>query len=64
MGYRAVGTERYKFIDYLELDGMDELYDLEVDPSELDNLVSSGRESKLRPAPGAELARLRRETRD
>ena len=43
---------------------MDELYDLEVDPSELDGLVGSGRESKLRPAPEAELARLRREPRD
>lgn len=64
MGYRAVRTDRYKFIDYLELDGMDELYDLEVDPFELDNLVGSDRESKLRPALEAELARLRRETGD
>ena len=62
MGYRAVRTERYKYIDYLELDGMDELYDLVVDPFELDNLVGSDRESKLRPALEAELARLRRET--
>ena len=64
MGYRAVRTERYKYIDYLELDGMDELYDLVVDPFELDNLVGSDRESKLRPALEAELARLRRETGD
>ena len=62
MGYRAVRTERYKLIDYLELDGMEELYDLEVDPYELDNLVGSDRESKLRPALEAELARLQHET--
>mgnify|MGYP003329752249 CR=1 FL=1 len=35
MGYDAVRTERYKFIRYRELDGMDELYDLAADPFEL-----------------------------
>jgi len=64
MAYRAIRTERYKYIDYLELDGMDEMYDLEADPFELDNLLGSDRESKLRPALEAELARLRRETGD
>jgi len=64
MGYRAVRTARYKYIDYLELDGMDELYDLEADPFEFDNLVGSDRESRLRPTLEAELARLRRETGD
>ena len=54
------GRERYKFIDYLELDGMDELYDLEVDPFEMDNLV--GLDRSMRPALEAELARLRHET--
>jgi len=39
MGYKAVRTERYKYINYLELDGMDELYDLETDPFELENLI-------------------------
>jgi N-acetylglucosamine-6-sulfatase len=41
MGYRAVRTERYKYIRYLELPGMDELYDLETDPYEMRNLVAS-----------------------
>jgi arylsulfatase A-like enzyme len=41
MGYRAVRTERYKYIRYLELPGMDELYDLETDPYEMQNLVAS-----------------------
>jgi len=36
MGYRAVRTERWKYIHYLELEGMDELYDLEVDPAGCD----------------------------
>ena len=29
MGYQAVRTERYKYIEYYELQGMDELYDLD-----------------------------------
>lgn len=39
MGYDAVRTDRYKFIRYRELQGMDELYDLHRDPHELDNLL-------------------------
>lgn len=39
MGYKAIRTERYKYIRYEELQGMDELYDLEADPWELDNLL-------------------------
>ena len=39
MGYKAVRTDRYKYIRYEELRGMDELYDLSTDPHELDNLL-------------------------
>ncbi|MBI1787864.1 MAG: sulfatase [Acidobacteria bacterium] len=39
MGYQAVRTERWKYIRYTELDGMDELYDLQSDPYELNNLI-------------------------
>lgn len=39
MGYRAIRTKRWKFIRYLELDGMDELYDLQTDPYEMTNVV-------------------------
>jgi arylsulfatase A-like enzyme len=39
MGYKAVRTERYKFVRYEELQGMNELYDLQNDPHELDNLL-------------------------
>jgi N-acetylglucosamine-6-sulfatase len=62
MGYRAVRTQRHKYFRYLELPGMDELYDLEADPYELDNLMGSPREPELLPALQAELARLERET--
>jgi N-acetylglucosamine-6-sulfatase len=39
MGYRALRTERWKLIHYLELEGMDELYDLRKDPCELENRI-------------------------
>jgi len=64
MGYRAVRTERAKYIRYLELPGMDELYDLEADPYELRNLIGTDREAGLLPGLKAELARLQRETGD
>jgi N-acetylglucosamine-6-sulfatase len=38
MGYKAVRTERYKYVRYEELEGMDEVYDLQADPYEMDNL--------------------------
>ena len=62
MGYQAVRTGRYKFIDYLELAGMDELYDLETDPYEMDNLMGSEREGELLPMLQVELQRLLRES--
>jgi hypothetical protein len=33
MGYDAVRTERYKFIRYRDLEGMNELYDLQQNTS-------------------------------
>jgi N-acetylglucosamine-6-sulfatase len=58
MGYRAVRTERYKYIRFQELAGMDELYDLQADPYELDNLIGTARERELLPQLQAELAQL------
>jgi len=52
MGYRAVRTARYKYVEFTELEGMDELYDLQLDPYELDNLVGH-------PAAAATLAMMR-----
>jgi len=62
MGYQAVRTERHKYIHYLELTGMDELYDLETDPFELNNLLGTEEGKRLLPALEAELTRLQRET--
>jgi N-acetylglucosamine-6-sulfatase len=39
MGYKAVRTARWKYIHYVELDGMDELYDLKADPYEMRNII-------------------------
>jgi N-acetylglucosamine-6-sulfatase len=62
MGYQAVRTERYKYIHYVDLQGMDELYDLQTDPFELDNLIDTERGRALLPELQAELTRLLRET--
>jgi N-acetylglucosamine-6-sulfatase len=62
MGYEAVRTERYSYIRYLELDGMEELYDLETDPYEMTNLIDTAAGRAVLPDVQAELARLQRET--
>ena len=58
MGYKAVRTDRYKYIDYLELQGMDELYDLETDPFELDNVIDDPDYSAILEEMKVELRRL------
>ena len=63
MGYKAVRTERYKYIQYTDLKDMDELYDLETDPYELNNLVGEARFESLLQRMKQELARLLDETR-
>jgi N-acetylglucosamine-6-sulfatase len=40
MGYQCVRTDRYKYIHYVDLQGMDELYDLKSDPNELHNVIA------------------------
>lgn len=57
MGYKAVRTQRWKYIHYLELDGMDELYDLKTDPYELKNLIKEPRAATQLNAMQAELKR-------
>lgn len=54
MGYRALRTERWKYIRYQDLEGMDELYDLVEDPYEMRNLIDD-------PDAAEELARLQTE---
>jgi N-acetylglucosamine-6-sulfatase len=63
MGYSAVRTGRHKYIQFRELKGMDELYDLEADPYELTNLVSKPDARELLGQMQGELQRLLESTR-
>ena len=63
MGYSAVRTDRHKYIQFRELKGMDELYDLEADPYELTNLVSKPDARELLGQMQGELQRLLESTR-
>ncbi len=58
MGYKAVRTDRYKYIQYTDLDGMDELYDLEDDPYELKNIIDEGNAAEIIEEMKQELQRL------
>ena len=58
MGYRAIRTQRWKHIRYLELDGMDELYDLRNDPYEMSNLIQDPASQETLKTLKAELDRL------
>ena len=58
MGYKAVRTERYKYIQYTDLEGMDELYDLQADPYEMNNVIDNPEAAQLLMDMQAELARL------
>lgn len=58
MGYKAVRTERWKYIHYYELDGMDELYDLTADPYEMKNIINQPEAVSTFEAMKRELERL------
>lgn len=60
MGYQAVRTERWKYIRYTELTGMDELYDLQSDPYEMHNLIGDSAARPKLDSLQAELQRLQR----
>ena len=62
MEYQAVRTARHKYINYVELQGMDELYDLHTDPYEMKNLIGTKAGQALLTELRAELERLQRET--
>jgi len=64
MGYEAVRNQRWKYIHYRELDGMDELYDLKSDPYEMKNLISEPSARKALDEMKRELERLLSESRD
>ena len=57
MGYKAVRNERYKYIHYIDLEGMDELYDLQTDPYELKNIIKDADSAQILEEMKAELKR-------
>ncbi len=62
MGYKAARNERWKYIHYLELEGMDELYDLKTDPYEMKNLIHQPGAARTLAAMKREMERLLKET--
>ncbi|HJZ83206.1 MAG TPA: sulfatase/phosphatase domain-containing protein, partial [Pyrinomonadaceae bacterium] len=62
MGYKAVRNQRWKYIHYLELDGMDELYDLKTDPYEMKNLIDQPGAKRALASMKRELERLLKQT--
>ncbi len=63
MGYKAVRNDRWKYIHYLELKGMDELYDLKTDPYEMKNLIDEPGAKKALDEMEQEMQRLLSETK-
>src|SRR5262249_38668014 len=63
MGYVAARTTRHKYIQYRELQGMDELYDLELDPYEETNLIDRPEARTTLDAMRAELHQLLEQTK-
>lgn len=62
MGYKAVRTDRHKYIRYEDQTDMDELYDLVGDPYELKNVIDDPRYADVRDELDSELNRLLEET--
>jgi N-acetylglucosamine-6-sulfatase len=58
MGYKAVRNERWKYIHYFELEGMDELYDLKADAYEMKNIIHEPGAAKILEAMMREMERL------
>jgi N-acetylglucosamine-6-sulfatase len=58
MGYSAVRTKTAKYIEYRELTGMNELYNLESDPYEEHNLIAGPAPATLLQTMQSELQRL------
>ena len=58
MGYKAVRNERWKYIHYFELEGMDELYDLKADPYEMKNIIRQPGAARIVAEMKREMERL------
>ena len=63
MGYLATRTARHKHINYRELQGIDELYDLDKDPYEETNIINRSDARETLQQMEAELQRLLDQTR-
>ncbi len=57
-GWQAVRSDRYKYIHYTALDGMDEFYDLKQDPYEMKNLIKDPKADKALAKLKAEQTRF------
>src|SRR5262245_48017548 len=64
MGYSAVRTDRYKYIQYRDITGTDELYDLETDPYEEHNRMGDPQSAELLATMRTRLNGLLTETGD
>jgi N-acetylglucosamine-6-sulfatase len=60
--WQAVRDDRWKYIHYTDLDGMDELYDLRADPHEMKNLIDDPSARATLNGLKAELDRLLKES--
>jgi N-acetylglucosamine-6-sulfatase len=58
IGYKAVRTNRYKYIQYTSLEDMNELYDLAADPYEMENLINAPSAQGILGEMQTELSRL------
>ncbi len=62
MGYKAVRTDRYKYIHYYDLVDMDEFYDIEEDPYELNNIINDSNSTNAVIMMKEELEKLLKQT--
>jgi len=62
MGYKAVRNEQFKYIHYVDLSGMNELYDIINDPYELHNMIDDPEMATVLSEMREELNRLLQET--
>jgi arylsulfatase A-like enzyme len=58
MDYRAIRTDRYKYIHWIKFPDLDELYDLSDDPLEQHNLAASPALAQVKAGLQADLGRL------
>jgi len=58
MSYKAVRTQRHKLVHWIHKEGVDELYDLELDPYEITNVIRAPASAQVRTELEQELRRL------